>query len=194
MNRINSRHLNFEDITVWKPAGTKFKLQGVALQPTATHYTTNVSIGFVIEAQGVLAGIELQMSHYVTIITPKGKFNASGKPPNFYEELVRLNLAYSIRDSNVNVPLAVSPSGVLYELNTTKLVEHLSACPHDGYIMTSNDTFAEREPESVQLTRQSFDWIRARVNEALCDAADLITLIISVVIDDLGKDLRLASD
>ncbi|RYP63902.1 hypothetical protein DL769_006831 [Monosporascus sp. CRB-8-3] len=114
---------------------------------------------------------------------------------NFYEELVRLNLAYSIRDSNVNAPLAVAPSGVLYELNTTKLVEHLSACPpHDGYIMTSNDTFVGREPESVRLTRQSFDWIRARVNEALCDAADLTTLIISVVIDDPGKDLRLASD
>ncbi|RYP38013.1 hypothetical protein DL767_002741 [Monosporascus sp. MG133] len=114
---------------------------------------------------------------------------------NFFEELGRLTRAYSIRDSNVKAPLVVSPSGLLYQTEYDEVNRTLVSLLALRWIHNDQyDTFVGTQPESVRLTRQSFDWVRARVDQALCDAADLDTLIISVVINDLGKDPRLASD
>lgn len=112
----------------------------------------------------------------------------------FTHDIDRLKRAYSIRDgpSSLNTK---SPSYVLYqtdydEVNRT-LVGFLSLrWIHLGHY----EKFVGSQPLDVQLTRESFAWIREFYNSVIVDADALYALITSIIINDLGKDPQLASD
>ena len=56
------------------------------------------------------------------------------------------------------------------------------------------ENFVGSQPSEVQLTRESFDWIRNFYTQVILDSDALYALIALIVINDLGKDPQLASD
>lgn len=113
----------------------------------------------------------------------------------FPEDIDRLQRAYSIRGPLWDPPKTPSPSYILYgenydEVNRT-LISFLALCwIHKG----EYESFVGSQPPEVQLTRTSFNWIHSFYKETVVTSEDLFTLIVSIVINDLGKDPQLASD
>ncbi|KAK6332860.1 hypothetical protein TWF696_002881 [Orbilia brochopaga] len=113
----------------------------------------------------------------------------------FAPELERLKRAYSIRDLSSTGPSTRSPSQFLFgadydEVNRTLVsVLALRWIHNDQY-----DIFVGTQPESVRLSRETFDWIRAHVAKNITGSADLAVLLTAILINDLGKDDTLASD
>jgi hypothetical protein len=112
------------------------------------------------------------------------------------EELRRLTRAYSIRtlDNDFSSAL-VSPSYTLFgtnydEVNRTLVGVLALRWLHNGQY----GTFVRNQPEAVRLTRDSFDWMREVFFSRLATAQDLDALVMSMVVNDLGKDPQLASD
>ncbi|KAL4794682.1 hypothetical protein BDV19DRAFT_399294 [Aspergillus venezuelensis] len=110
-------------------------------------------------------------------------------------ELTRLIDAYSVpapRDpSSFSDP---SPSTILYsaeydEINRTltsiDLLRKIHNDDYEGFV--GNQT-----PEARRLTRESFDEIRALFENGLKCSEDLVTLVTTIIINDLGKAPSLA--
>ena len=88
-----------------------------------------------------------------------------------------------------------SPSQILYgcnydEVNRTLLGILALRWIHDGDY--ARFTYAQI-PES-RLTRESFEWLHNLFTTGLKDSDDLFTLVLSMVINDLGKDPNLEED
>ncbi|KAI0454686.1 hypothetical protein F5B21DRAFT_514574 [Xylaria acuta] len=113
----------------------------------------------------------------------------------FPQELERLKRAYSIANPNATPPSTASPSQVLFggqfnEVNRTLVgVLALRWIYNDQY-----HVFRGTQPDSVALTRESFNWIRHVFKAGLNSDDDLIALLTSIVVNDLGKDPQLAAD
>ncbi|QKX63319.1 uncharacterized protein TRUGW13939_10489 [Talaromyces rugulosus] len=113
----------------------------------------------------------------------------------FPEDIDRLQRAYSIRGSCWNPPATPSPSYILYgenydEVNRT-LIGFLALCwIHKG----EYESFIGSHPSEARLTRASFEWIRSFYTQTVVTPNDLFTLIVSIIVNDLGKDPQLASD
>jgi hypothetical protein len=114
---------------------------------------------------------------------------------DFPDELERLKRAYSIRDASAALPKSQSPSHLLYgreydEVNRTLVGILALRWIHEG----DYEAFVGTQQDSIKLRRESFDWIRKMFIEGIEEPADLYALIMSMVINDLGKDPQLASD
>lgn len=56
------------------------------------------------------------------------------------------------------------------------------------------EKFIRGQAQSVQLTRESFQWLRNYFKANLQTPADLFSLVLSMVVNDLGKDPELVND
>ncbi|KAJ9160708.1 hypothetical protein NKR19_g2986 [Coniochaeta hoffmannii] len=114
---------------------------------------------------------------------------------DFAPELDRLKRAYSLRDEAFSTSSSPSPSEILFgdefdEINRT-LVGVLAL----KWIYTGEyDTFVGSQPDTVKLSRASFNWIHKFFIRVITEPEDLYMLITSMVVNDLGKDSRLAQD
>ncbi|KAI0533099.1 hypothetical protein GGR58DRAFT_135667 [Xylaria digitata] len=113
----------------------------------------------------------------------------------FSEELERLKRAYSISNPNATLPSTPSPSQILFgrqfdEVNRTLVgLIALRWIYNDRY-----DDFRRTQPDAVALTRGSFNWMRYMFKAGLQSDEDIIALLTSILVNDLGKDPQLASD
>ena len=121
---------------------------------------------------------------------------------SFPAELDRLKNAYAVEGSNSSAQLLLkersasdSPSRILYnhdfdEINRTLVgVQCLRWIHNDDY-----ETLTGCQPEPLKLQRDSFNWLRDYFRENLRTSSDLFALILSMIINDLGKDPELAGD
>ncbi|EXJ71500.1 uncharacterized protein A1O5_05308 [Cladophialophora psammophila CBS 110553] len=114
----------------------------------------------------------------------------------FPQELERLKNATFLRNPNAARPAGPSISELLYgqeyaEINRTLVgVLALRWIHNDDY-----ETFIGTQgPPPIVLKRDSFNWLRELFEKGLRSAADTYTLIISMIINDLGKDPTFATD
>lgn len=113
----------------------------------------------------------------------------------FPEELERLKRAYSVRDRSFTAPSIPSPSQILFgqdfdEVNRT-LVGVLALI---WLVKGEYETFVGSQPQPVKLTRESFTWMRNHFVHVSRDPDELYALVTAMVVNDLGKDEKLASD
>ncbi|KAL3472849.1 hypothetical protein BJX99DRAFT_261915 [Aspergillus californicus] len=113
---------------------------------------------------------------------------------NFEDEIGHLKDAYSIRSSSVNTPSTPSPSQILLgsdydEVNRTMVGVLALRWIHNGQY----EAFVGTQPAAIKLSYQSFTWIRNLYQE-LVEQGGLFALIVSIVINDLGKQPLLAQD
>ncbi|KAL4786925.1 hypothetical protein BJX76DRAFT_320100 [Aspergillus varians] len=110
-------------------------------------------------------------------------------------ELDRLKTAYSIPAREHASSSQPSPSCILFgkdydEVNRTLVsIEALRKIHNDDYT-----GFADSQDPSLKLSHESFSWIRAVYQRVVVSHDDLYTLIISLIINDLGKSPTLAAD
>ena len=120
----------------------------------------------------------------------------------FPTELERLKNAYAVEGSNQSQQILLngastseSPSRYLFdhdfdEVNRTLVgVQTLRWIHNNDY-----DALTKCQPESVRLTRSSFDWLLKFFSTHIESSSDLFTLVLSMIINDLGKDPELADD
>lgn len=112
----------------------------------------------------------------------------------FSVEIDRLIRAYSIRDGWCP-PASPSPSHILYQEDYDEVNRTLVGVLSLRWIhLGQYETFVASQPPSLRLTRESFDWIRDYYMQTVVDSNTLYVLIMSIVINDLGKDPQLALD
>lgn len=113
----------------------------------------------------------------------------------FPEELERLKRAYSIRDATTARPETPSPSRIIYDADYDEVNRTLVGVLALRWLVNNQyNTFVGTQPQPVKLQPASFDWLRQVFMGGLNTPADLYALIMSMVINDLGKDPQLASD
>ncbi|CAA9956415.1 hypothetical protein PTMSG1_00023 [Pyrenophora teres f. maculata] len=114
----------------------------------------------------------------------------------YSNELVRLTRAYSIRspeDGNPNAP--ESPSYIALESNYDEVNRTLVSVFALRWLYNNDyETFVRNQPEAVKLSRDSFEWLRNIVTQGIQTPQDLFALVMSVIVNDLGKDPELASE
>ncbi|KAI0175528.1 hypothetical protein GGR52DRAFT_537098 [Hypoxylon sp. FL1284] len=117
---------------------------------------------------------------------------------DFKDELRRLNYAYSVggkKDSSTST--TVSPSRILYpndndydEVNRTLIsILTLKWIYNQQY-----DVLVGNQGEALKLSRESFQRIREFYMDTIGKPDELYALIMSVVVNDIGKDKQLAVD
>jgi len=112
----------------------------------------------------------------------------------FSEDIDRLTRAYSIRE-DWNPPDCPSPSFILYKENYDEVNRTLVGLLALRWIYLGEyETFVASQPPTLRMTRQSFDWLRKFYRQNAADADTLYVVILSIVINDLGKDPQLAID
>ncbi|KAH6620594.1 hypothetical protein C7974DRAFT_458918 [Boeremia exigua] len=111
-------------------------------------------------------------------------------------ELARLTRAYSIRspeDDNPNAP--ESPSQIALGQNYDEVNRTLTSVFALRWLYNDDyETFVQNQPKDVKLTRNSFKWLRNIVLQGIQTPQDLFALVMSVIVNDLGKDPELAAD
>lgn len=113
---------------------------------------------------------------------------------DFSADIDRLKRAYSIRDGWCP-PDSPSPSYILYKENYDEVNRTLVGVLSLRWIhLEQYEAFVSSQPSETQLTRESFDWIRGFYTQTISDSNTLYALIMSIVINDLGKDPQLALD
>ena len=113
----------------------------------------------------------------------------------FPEELQRLKRAYVVPAYHATTPNKPSPSWILYgeeygEVNRTLTGALALRWIHNG----DYETFVGAQPSAVRLKHDSFEWLRQRFKDRLITSDDLYALLVSIIINDLGKDPQLALD
>lgn len=113
----------------------------------------------------------------------------------FYRDIDRLQRAYSIRDGRWTPPRTPSPSYILFHENYDEANRTLVGILSLRWIHLGDyENFVRAQSPEVQLTRKSFLWIRQFYQQTIVGSDALYALITSIIINDLGKDPRLASD
>jgi hypothetical protein len=114
----------------------------------------------------------------------------------FSDELNRLKNAYSVRTTGIPRPTCPSISQILYkadydEINRTLIgVLALRWLRRDEY----SRYIGEHTKSPSRLNRSSFNWMRDMSRSALRTPIDTYALVVSMIINDLGKDHNLATD
>ncbi|OQE21028.1 hypothetical protein PENSTE_c012G10266 [Penicillium steckii] len=112
----------------------------------------------------------------------------------FSEDIDRLTRAYSIRE-DWNPPDCPSPSFILYQKNYDEVNRTLVGLLALRWIYLGEyETFVASQPPTLQITRQSFEWLQEIYRRNAADEDTLYVVIMSIVINDLGKDPQLAID
>ncbi|KAI0424344.1 hypothetical protein F5Y09DRAFT_324605 [Xylaria sp. FL1042] len=144
-------------------------------------------------SQSVPSGCQIDKTSFFTISDDEAILRLV--QDHFAQELERLKRAYSIFNPNTTPPSTPSPSQILFgkqfdEVNRTLVgVLALRWIYNDQY-----DVFRRAQPEPVAITRESFNWMRDMFKAGLNSDEDLIALLTSIIVNDLGKDPQLASD
>ena len=113
----------------------------------------------------------------------------------FPGELTRLKNAYSLKPTGIPRPDTPSISQRLYgenfdEVNRTLVgVLALRWLWHGKY-----DVFVGTQPEAIRLKHDSFEWLRTNFKAGLESDEDVYALVVTMIINDLGKDPLLAED
>jgi hypothetical protein len=114
---------------------------------------------------------------------------------DFPGELERLKRAYSIRDPDAVLPKSQSPSQLLYGKDYDEVNRTLVGILALRWIYDAEyEVFVSTQSDSVKLKRESFEWMRDLFIKGINEPADLYALIMSMIINDLGKDPQLALD
>jgi len=120
---------------------------------------------------------------------------------SFPDELERLKNAEAVESTSQRSRVSngaharPSPSQILYgtdydEVNRTLIgVLALRWIQNDQY-----GTFVGGQPEGRKLTQESFNWLRKLFSAGLRTKEDLFALVMSMIINDLGKDPELETD
>jgi hypothetical protein len=88
-----------------------------------------------------------------------------------------------------------TPSEILYQENFDEVNRTLVGVLALRWIHNDQyDTFTRCQPESVRLQRDSFEWLQELFRRGIRDDSDLFPLVLSMVINDLGKDPNLEED
>lgn len=117
----------------------------------------------------------------------------------FPGELERLKSAYAVErqsppkdDELANLP---TPSEILYQENFDEVNRTLVGVLALRWIHNGQyDIFTRCQPEAVKLQRDSFEWLQQLFNHGIRHDGDLYPLVLSMVINDLGKDPNLEED
>lgn len=117
-------------------------------------------------------------------------------------EMARLKNAYAVETAGSPPSLIVdgrppqeSPSQILYDQDFDEVNRTLVGVLALRWIHNNDyDAFTFCQPASTKLSRESFDWLRDYFATNLKSASDLFALILSMIINDLGKDPDLAED
>ena len=114
----------------------------------------------------------------------------------FPNELNRLKDAYSVRTTGIAKPTTPSISQILYNADYDEINRTLIGVLALRWIwLNQYDTFIGSHPKSpVTLKHESFDWMREIFTNGLKAPIDIYTLVLSMIINDLGKDHNLATD
>lgn len=113
---------------------------------------------------------------------------------DFATDIDRLKRAYSIRDGWCP-PSSPSPSYTLYKENYDEVNRTLVGVLSLRWIhLDQYEAFVSSQAFDSQLTKESFDWIRDFYTQTINDSNTLYALIMSIVINDLGKDPQLVLD
>jgi hypothetical protein len=114
----------------------------------------------------------------------------------FPAELNRLKDAYSVRTTGIPHPKTRSISRILYDQDYDEINRTLIGVLALRWIkLDQYDNFIGSHPPSpVTLKRESFDWMRQIFTNGLKTPMDIYTLVLSMIINDLGKDHNLATD
>jgi hypothetical protein len=88
-----------------------------------------------------------------------------------------------------------TPSEILYQENFDEVNRTLVGVLALRWIHNDQyDTFTRCQPESVRLQRDSFEWLQELFRRGIRNDRDLFPLVLSMVINDLGKDPNLEED
>ncbi|OTB07673.1 hypothetical protein M426DRAFT_317971 [Hypoxylon sp. CI-4A] len=113
----------------------------------------------------------------------------------FQEELDRLKRAYSVGGQNNSKPHSTSPSVILYGREYDEVNRTLVGLLVLKWIYKNEyDVLVANQPKALRLSRESFEWMRKFYMKTIANPNELHALIISIVVNDLGKDHELASD
>ncbi|OIW22520.1 hypothetical protein CONLIGDRAFT_658239 [Coniochaeta ligniaria NRRL 30616] len=114
---------------------------------------------------------------------------------DFAPELERLKRAYSLRNGESCPPASPSPSQILFGQEYDEINRTLVGVLALKWLYTKQyETFVGSQAKSVRLSHSSFEWIHGFFTKAITGPEDLYMLITSMVVNDLGKDSRLALD
>ncbi|KIX02088.1 uncharacterized protein Z518_08027 [Rhinocladiella mackenziei CBS 650.93] len=118
----------------------------------------------------------------------------------FEPELERLKSARAIEGTEQQrhangTPENPSPSQILYSANYDEINRTLVGILALRWIHNGEyEKFTRGQPTDHKLTEESFEWLRNLFADGLKCSDDLFALIISMVINDLGKDPNLEED
>jgi hypothetical protein len=88
-----------------------------------------------------------------------------------------------------------SPSQILYGCNFDEVNRTLVGILALRWIHNDEyDRFTHSQPAETRLTRPSFEWLQGLYANGVKDSDDLFALVLSMVINDLGKDPNLEED
>lgn len=113
----------------------------------------------------------------------------------FSDELTRLQRAYPLKDLSVRKVGTPSPSFRLYGVEFNEVDRTLVGVLALRWILQKDyETFVGSQPEATKLQPESFYWICKLFEESLVRDTDLYSIMVSMIINDLGKDPYLAMD
>ncbi|ETN45320.1 uncharacterized protein HMPREF1541_09151 [Cyphellophora europaea CBS 101466] len=114
----------------------------------------------------------------------------------FSNELDRLKNAYSLKATGVPRPRSPSISERLYHgKNYDEINRTLLGVLVLRWIVTNDyDSFTRNQKPELALKRDSFDWLHTFFWSKLNTPDDAYALVLSMIINDLGKDPNLAAD
>jgi hypothetical protein len=120
----------------------------------------------------------------------------------FPKELERLKNAYAVeresprKENGINgKQTPPTPSEILYGENFDEINRTLVGVLALRWIHNNDyETFTHCQPENVRLQEDSFRWLRKLFERHIHGPQDLFALVMSMVINDLGKDPNLEED
>ena len=114
----------------------------------------------------------------------------------FPQELERLKDAYSVKSTGVPRPNTPSISERMYDGKNYDEVNRtlLGVLVLRWIILEDYDKFIRNQKPGLALRRESFRWLHNLFWEKLNTPDDAYALVLSMIINDLGKDPNLAAD
>lgn len=119
----------------------------------------------------------------------------------FRTETNRLKSAYAI-ERNTPPPISINddplprtPSEILFDEDFDEVNRTYVGILALRWVWTNNyERFTKGQVEEVKLTRKSFKWLRTYFQENLKTPMDILSIVLAMVVNDLGKDPSLVDD